>query len=147
MRESFFAFKELGTKFPESRYAQDSAARMKFLTNSLALYEVKVARYYFNRVAYIAAVYRALASLVGYPRTPANQQALQIMVLSYGKLGMSQLSDDSRRILTQTFPEGDMQLVKAPWWKFWGRGDDGLPIIAPDLPSGQPQPKPWWQFW
>src|SRR5207245_5552653 len=48
MRESFDAFKELFAKFPQSRYAADAQARMRFLTNSLALSVVKVGRYYLN---------------------------------------------------------------------------------------------------
>jgi TolA-binding protein len=58
MRESFAAFKELVAKFPESRYAQDATDRMLYLTNALAKYEVNVARYYYNRGAYIAAINR-----------------------------------------------------------------------------------------
>jgi len=121
MRESFFAFKELVTKFPESRYAQDSQARMKFLTNSLALYEVKVARYYYNRGAYVAAVNRAQASLTGYPRTPANEDALEVLVNSYDKLGLIQLRDDSRRVLAANFPNSPYITGAStkPWWRFW----------------------------
>jgi outer membrane protein assembly factor BamD (BamD/ComL family) len=85
--------------------------------------------------------------VTNYPRTPANQQALQIMVLCYEKLGLNQLRDDTSRVMAQTFPDNNMQLVKAPWWKFWAKSDDGLPVIASDLPSGQQQSKPWWQFW
>src|SRR5438093_5659244 len=66
MRESFAAFKELVAKFPESRYAQDASERMLYLTNALAKYEVNVARYYYNRGAYIAAINRAQAAIVGY---------------------------------------------------------------------------------
>jgi outer membrane protein assembly factor BamD len=121
MRESFAAFKELVTKFPDSRYAQDSIARMKYLTNALALYEVKVARYYFNRGAYVAAVNRAQGALTNYPRTPASEEALGIMVLAYEKLGLPQLSSDASRILQQTFPKSDelSELAGKPWWKFW----------------------------
>jgi len=121
MRESFFAFKELVTKFPDSRYAKDSADRMKYLTNALALYEVKVARYYYNRGAYIAAVNRAQASLVGYPRTPANEDALVVLVNSYDKLGLVQLRDDSQAILKLTFPKSESVAERdaKPWWKFW----------------------------
>jgi outer membrane protein assembly factor BamD len=71
MRESFVAFKELVTKFPDSRYAQDATDRMRYLTNSLALYEVKVARYYLNRGAYLAAVNRAQSAIA---RLPANSR-------------------------------------------------------------------------
>src|SRR5512141_656467 len=56
MKESFAAFKELVAKFPESRYAQDATDRMQYLTNALGKYEVIVARYYYNRGAYVAAI-------------------------------------------------------------------------------------------
>ena len=49
---------------------------MRYLTNALARYEVHVARYYYNRGAYIAAANRAQAALINYPQTPANEDAL-----------------------------------------------------------------------
>jgi outer membrane protein assembly factor BamD len=121
MRESFNAFKELVTKFPQSRYANDATDRMRYLTNSLGLYEVKVARYYFNRGAYIAAINRAQVTIVSYPRTPANEDALDVLIRSYDKLGLTQLRDDSQRVLAQTFPESQYITgpAKKPWWKFW----------------------------
>ena len=121
MRESFAAFKELVTKFPESRYAPDSTDRMIYLTNALARYEVNVARYYYNRGAYVAAVNRAQAAIIGYLRTAANESALDVLAKSYDKLGLVQLRDDSMGILRQTFP-GSIYLagpVEKPWWKFW----------------------------
>ena len=121
MRESYAAFRELITKFPDSRYAADSADRMRYLTNSLALYEVKVARYYYNRGAYIAAVNRAQVALTTYPRTPANEDALDVLARSYDKLELPLLRDDAQRVLKQTFP--DSKYVSgssdSPWWKFW----------------------------
>lgn len=121
MRESYAAFRELITKFPDSRYAPDSADRMRYLTNSLALYEVKVARYYFSRGAYVAAVNRAQVSLTTYPRTPANEEALDLLVQSYDKLELPQLRDDAQRILKQTFPQSKYVLGESdkPWWRIW----------------------------
>jgi outer membrane protein assembly factor BamD len=121
MREAFAAFKELVAKFPDSRYAQDATDRMAYLTNALARYEVNVARYYYNRGAYVAAVNRAQAAIVGYPRTAASEGALDMLVRSYDKLGLVQLRDDSLRILRQTFPESIYLAgpVDKPWWKFW----------------------------
>jgi len=122
MKESFEAFKELVQKFPDSRYAADSQDRMRYLSNALGMYEVHVARYYFNRGAYIAAVNRAQTSLVGFPKVPANEHALDVLTRSYEKLGLTQLADDSRRILLNTYPQSSY-LADAPqskpWWKFW----------------------------
>lgn len=121
MRESFAAFRELVAKFPYSKYAEDSILRMQYLTNAMSTYEVKVARYYYNRGAYVAAVNRAQNSLVNFPRTPANEDALDVLVRAYDKLGMTQLRDDSEAILRKTFPTGKYVAgpPPKPWWQFW----------------------------
>jgi outer membrane protein assembly factor BamD len=121
MREAFAAFKELVAKFPQSRYAQDATDRMVYLTNALARYEVNVARYYYNRGAYVAAVNRAQAAIIGYPRTAASESALDILARSYDKLGLVQLRDDTLGILRQTFPDSIYLAgpVDKPWWKLW----------------------------
>ena len=116
-RESFDAFKELTTRYPQSRYAADATARMLYLTNALATHEVHVARYYVKRGAHIAAINRAQYVLTTYPQAPARLEALQIMVKSYDVMGMANLRDDTARVLRQNFPDsgkGDKS-----WWKFW----------------------------
>lgn len=141
-KEAFAAYRELATRFPDSKYTADAIERMRYLTNVLAGYEVHVARYYYNRGAYVAAVNRAQATLVNYPKTPANEDALIVMVESYDKLGMAQLRDDTRRILKDTFPNGRYFVASAskPWWKFWGKEEVALPPPADTA-------KPWWKFW
>jgi len=119
-RESFGAFKELVARFPDSKYASDSVERMRYLTNALSSYEVHVADYYYRRGAYVAAANRAQASLLNYPRTPANEDALIVMARSYDKLGLTQLRDDAQRVLKDTFPNGKYFTAEArPWWNFW----------------------------
>jgi outer membrane protein assembly factor BamD len=121
MRESFSAFKELAAKFPESRYADDANYRMRYLANALGQYEVHVARYYYNRGAYVAAANRAQAALVNYPKVPANEEALELLVRSYEKMGLDKLAEDTRRILQSTFPKSRYIAGEPakPWWKFW----------------------------
>jgi outer membrane protein assembly factor BamD len=132
-RESFGAFKELVTRFPESKYAADSIDRMRYLTNALGMYEVHVGRYYYNRGAYIAAVNRAATTVTNYPQTPANEQALILMVQGYDKLGMPLLRDDARRVLAQTFPDSEFLRTGAtkPWWKFW-QSDEAVQLLEHD---------------
>jgi outer membrane protein assembly factor BamD len=121
MKESFNAFKELAQKFPDSRYFEDAQQRMRYLSNALGTYEVHVARYYYNRGAYLASANRAQAALTNYPRTPSNEDALAVLVRSYEKLGMEQLAEDSRRVLKSTYPESRYLAggETKPWWKFW----------------------------
>lgn len=122
-RESFDAFKELVTKFPESRYAQDASARMSYLVNALASNETHVARFYLKRGAYLAAVNRAQTAIKTYPQAPANEEAMFILVKAYDALGMNDLRDDAERVMRQNFPQSEYYkrgLDKAqPWWKLW----------------------------
>lgn len=122
-RESFEAFKELVTKFPDSKYTPDALARMNYLVNALASHEVHVARYYAKRGAYVAAANRAQYVLQHYPQAPAAEEALALLVKSYDLLGMNDLRDDASRVLKQNFPSSKFlsgsPTGKEPWWKLW----------------------------
>lgn len=122
-RDAFDAFKELVTRFPASRYAPDAAQRMNFLVNALAEHEINVARYYYKRGAYVAAAKRAKYALETYPRAPANEEGLMILVKAYDALGMSALSQDAKRVMVKNFPDSPYLSGKLkaapPWWKVW----------------------------
>lgn len=123
-KESFEAFRELATRFPDSRYTPDARSRMTYIVNSLAQYEVHVARYYFQRSAYVAAINRAQQAVADYPQTPALEEALFIITSAYDALGMTQLRDDSRRVLVANYPNSEylsqgFRRSQEPWWKVW----------------------------
>ena len=122
-KESFESLRELATRFPDSRYTPDARARMTYIVNSLAQYEVHVARYYYSRGAYVAAINRAQAALADYRDVPALEEALYILVRSYDALGMPQLRDDSRRVLEKNYPNSTYLArgfrKDTPWWRFW----------------------------
>jgi outer membrane protein assembly factor BamD len=123
-KESFEAYKELTTRFPDSRYAPDSKQRMVYITNSLAQYDVHVARYYFNRGAYVAAINRAQSAVAEYRDVPAVEEALFLMVRSYDAMGLAVLRDDAKRVLEKTYPKSEyltqgFKSSKDAWWKVW----------------------------
>jgi outer membrane protein assembly factor BamD len=123
-KESFLAFKELVARFPESRYTPDARQRMNYIVNSLAQYEVHVARYYYSRGAYLAAINRSQLALADYREVPALEEALYIMVQSYDALGLIDLRDDARRVLIANYPQSEylsrgFRAKDDPWWKIW----------------------------
>lgn len=123
-KESYEAFRELTTRFPDSRYAPDAVARMRYVVNSLAQYEVHVARYYFSRGAYVAAINRAQSALTDYADAPALEEALSLIVRSYDALGMAQLRDDAQRVMRASYPNspylgGGAKPSGERWWKVW----------------------------
>jgi outer membrane protein assembly factor BamD len=104
-RDSHQAFKQLVEQFPASRYTPDARERLAFIVNSLADYEVHVARYYYRRGAYVAAASRAQQAVTDYQQSPATEEALAIMVQSYERLNLPELRDAADRVLRQNFPE------------------------------------------
>ena len=123
-REAFDAFREVVTRFPESRYATDAAARMRYLVNNLAWHEVHVARYYMKRSAYIAAANRAQYAIKTYPQAPALEEAVFILVKAYDALGMTELRDAADRVMRTNFPDsaylkGGAPKANVPWWRLW----------------------------
>ena len=123
-KESFEAFRELVARFPDSRYSPDARDRMTYIVNSLAQYEVHVARYYYSRGAYVAAVNRAQTALSDYVNAPALEEALFIMVRSYEALGLTQLRDDAQRVMVANYPQSEyltngFKAKDDPWWKIW----------------------------
>lgn len=123
-KESFESFKELVARFPDSRYAPDSRARMTYIVNSLAQYEVHVARYYYSRGAYVAAINRAQVAIADFRDVPALEEATYILFKSYDALGMDALRDDAKRILDKTYPQSEyltrgFKANQDPWWKLW----------------------------
>ena len=122
-RESFESFKELVTRFPDSKYAPDARLRLNYLVNAMASLEVHVARYYYKRGAYIAAANRAQYAIKTYAQAPAIEEAMFIMVNAYDKLGMNELRDDADRVMKKNFPNSrfyqDGLNRKTAWWKLW----------------------------
>ena len=111
-------------RFPESKYAVDSRQRMAHLLNVVAMSDVHIARYYMKRKAYIAAANRAQNAVREYPRTPATEEALYIMIKAYEALEMYDLRDDAERVMRINFPDSYF-LIDLPevggkkWWEIW----------------------------
>jgi outer membrane protein assembly factor BamD len=124
-KDSFEAFRELVTRFPDSKYSSDARQRMTYIVNSLAQYEVHVARYYLARGAYLAAVNRAQSAIADYRSAPALEDALWVLVRAYDALGMKDLRDDARRVLEKSYPNSTLIQTNGlrpedrPWWKLW----------------------------
>jgi len=104
-KESFAAFRELVTKFPDSRYAEDGRQRMVYLVNALARHDIHVASYYLRRGAYVAVVNRCKYVIENFQNTPAIEDALGMMAISYDRMGMQDLANDARRVLKINFPD------------------------------------------
>jgi outer membrane protein assembly factor BamD len=104
-RDSYNEFAQLTSRFPSSRYAPDAKARMVYLRNLLAAYDVHVAHYYLRRQAYVAAANRGRYVVENFQETPAVADGLAIMVEAYQRLAMPELAATSLETLKLNYPD------------------------------------------
>jgi outer membrane protein assembly factor BamD len=120
-RDAYQSFQQLVQQYPGSKYAADAQLRMDYIVNTLAEYEVHVARYYYKRGAYLAAVNRAKQAVAEFEQSPATEEALYIMFISYDKLELTDLRDAAGRVLRKNFPNSEylasgLRPAKRAWW-------------------------------
>ena len=126
-KEAFESFKVVVERFPNSKYAPDALDRMRYIVNSLAEADVIVARFYYQRGAYLASANRAQLVIRDYDRAPAVEEALYLLYKSYEKLGMVDLANDTARVFKLNFPDSQMLLTgqrvqkERRWWQFWNK--------------------------
>lgn len=129
-RDAYQAFKRLVDQFPQSTYTPDARQRMDYIANTLAQYEVHVARYYLRRGAYVAAANRAQQMVSEFAQSPSTEEALAIMIESYERLQLDSLREGAERVLKLNFPNsrylaGNAATARSAgnsWWqrlKFW----------------------------
>lgn len=102
---AFNTFKLLIELFPNSVYKSDAIFRMKYLLKVMADYEMHIAKYYFCRGVYIAAINRAQDIIKQYPDTLAVKEALYLIMYSYKALGQINLMHDVQRVINMTYLE------------------------------------------
>ncbi len=104
-RDSFAEFSLLLALYPDSEYAADARARMIYLRNTLAAYEVHVAEYYLERRAYMAALNRGRYIVENFQGSPIVADGVAIMVECYLRMGLDELASTSLALLKDNYPD------------------------------------------
>ena len=102
-QQAFSILSRLVDRYPASEYAADAEQRMVYLKNRLAAYENEVALFYLSQDAYVASLNRVKTALETYHGADSGEESLRIMIESYEGLGMTELADDTRRVLEKNF--------------------------------------------
>ncbi len=103
-KQAFLAFNELARSYPDSPYTPDAIVRMSYIRNEIARKDLLIGQYYWDRGAYVAAADRASFVVAHYQGTPASVSALSLMAKSYQKLGLTQMQENTQRILDASYP-------------------------------------------
>jgi outer membrane protein assembly factor BamD len=104
LKESFVNFDILLKKFPNSPYAKDAEKRMLYIRNLLGKNELHIAKFYYERKAYVAAANRASYIVKHLEGAPQTAEALKLMIKCYRELGANKQADDAARVLNLNFP-------------------------------------------
>jgi len=107
-RSAFNDFKTIITEFPESKYAADSRKRMIAIKSRLAKYELSVAEFYMDREAYASAANRGRYIIEYFAPSPEVEQALELMIKSYDKLGLVDLKTNAMQVLAANYPNNSL---------------------------------------
>lgn len=120
-RRSFTSFQTVVEQYPNSDYAHDARRRMVYLRNRLADYEIRVARYYVERGAYVAAAQRAKTTIEEFDGSPAVREALEILVDCYDHMELKELAAQTRQMYRANFEgeAGEHKNSRKKWWKPW----------------------------
>lgn len=102
--QAFNAFAELLRLYPHSQYAPDARQRMIYLKNLFARHELRVAEFYMQREAYVAAANRANYILQHYQGADAIPNALEVSIQAYQRMKLAGPARKSLDVLELNFP-------------------------------------------
>ncbi len=100
---AYHAFYDLVTRFPKSSYATDAVGRMYTIREILAEHELYLARFYWRRGAYVAAINRAIPVIKQFSALPQTQEALEIIEDSYRGLGLTEQAQRTRQVIEDNY--------------------------------------------
>ena len=105
LEQSFQDFARLINEFPDSRYAADARQRMVFIRNALAAHELRVAQFYIERRAWVAASQRARHVVEHHQGAEVMPQALAILYQSYRALDLDDHAENTMAVMRLNYPE------------------------------------------
>lgn len=105
LKDAFYYFSELLTRYPDSPYTADAHARMIYIKERLASHEIASTRYLMKRHSFVAAANRAVGVMQNYQRTPAVAEALALQVEAFTQLGMKDEANQALELLKLNHPD------------------------------------------
>jgi len=103
-RSAFDDLKTILSTYPQSKYAADARKRMIEIKSRLAQYELSVARFYMKRDAWASAANRGRYIIEYFSPSHEVEQALEIMIECYDKMGLDELKNNAKQVLAANYP-------------------------------------------
>ncbi|MBI5447283.1 MAG: outer membrane protein assembly factor BamD [Gammaproteobacteria bacterium] len=103
-RQAFSAFSDLLRLYPHSPYAPDARQRMVYLKNLFARHELRVAEFYMQTQAYVAAANRANYILQHYQGADVIPNALEVSIQAYQRMKLAEPARKALDVLAFNYP-------------------------------------------
>ncbi len=103
-RDAFKDMQTILTDYPQSKYAADARKRMIGIKSRLARYELSVARFYMKRDAWASAANRGKYVVEYFSPSLEVEEALEVMIECYDKLGLQDLKINAKQVLAANYP-------------------------------------------
>ncbi|WP_447969027.1 outer membrane protein assembly factor BamD [Nitrospira sp. M1] len=138
IQESLAAFRKLVTEFPDSRYEAEAHEKVSSCQEHLALHDLFVGEFYYNRESYLAAAHRFKQIVERYPHLETAGEAKYHLAETYEKLGNVEWAKDWLVDLAQKdtdhpfYDRGMQMLTKLQ--------NDHPNLEIPEMPTEQEQP-------
>ena len=102
-RQAYHDFLMLVKRFPHSRYYSDSMKRMIYLRNQFAKHEFNIAKYYFDRRMYVAALNRSNYVIKHYGQSSYGKRALMLSASINKHLHLNAAHKEDKDVLEDTY--------------------------------------------
>jgi outer membrane protein assembly factor BamD len=106
LHEAFDTFETLVKRWPKSAYAADARLRMEKIIDLLGKRNLDICKFYYVRHAYVASANRCSDVVSKYQLSPAREEALYYLYLSYQHLDLKELAQNTASILRYNYPGG-----------------------------------------
>jgi outer membrane protein assembly factor BamD len=134
---AFATFKTLISQYPKSPYAEDASKRMWYMKSQLAEKELDIARYYYERKAYVAAINRAINLAEKFPDMEHQAvAALYIAEAGYNQLQIPEQAQATANYRKTHYPlSRDKQFKPKNWFKRLFRPKDSSLVSVHGMTS------------
>lgn len=104
--EAVRTFADFIKTYPDSPYVHDARQRIIYMKNQLAEREYLIARYYYERGAFLSSARHCQAILYSYRDTDYIDKAMELMATDYDKLGLKLPAENTRKVISSSLTAG-----------------------------------------
>ncbi len=101
--QAFEDFRRVVNNYPNSLYVADAQLRMIYIRNLLSRHELKIAKFYYKKQAYLSSARRCQNILTKFRDSEETENALDLLAKNYEHLNLPAEAEEIRKMSTMNF--------------------------------------------